>query len=525
MNYNTRFNKQPKSPHEKLLNKNLQRAIRCSKSLGQAYSVTPKTELAEVVGVSRMYLQRNDKKIEAYYQTAPIATDEDMKWYHDRSLNFYIQSAKDVRNVLGNIIGYLMKHRFGLLGHLRKASAIKLVGSDVVKLTVAIKSRKYSIGTPIHAKSKAARNLLAQNKIAFIDKLFIRTGGYYAGHTTRKWKTTELTDQILADAIAIFFNKISNEKVNFVPNINSYLCYSWTGTYSSICSHSNVTLPIHTNTHINQGYKSVKSWYIQPLVIHTEHVQKLCLSSMLHVISNSIGLENGNFIVSLNHTSSTNPALGRSYNVFTRLQSHERKELGYLNYDMSCALQTISLQLIQASEYDYPLLTRYSKDMAFKRLLRENISRDLNIPIADIKAKLTAFANGAVSGIDKHHIYKKFQEESDRLRREVLAYTAKHDPQLLKQAIAQSKKKLPEDIDWFSLAPEDSQALARGKSSVYFFVWTYYERLIRKSMLSILADGIEVHDAVYSKMDVSTDVIEATIFESTGFKIIIDKEW
>jgi len=43
-------------------------------------------------------------------------------------------------------------------------------------------------------------------------------------------------------------------------------------------------------------------------------------------------------------------------------------------------------------------------------------------------------------------------------------------------------------------------------------------------MPTVLTDGIEVHDVVYSKMDVSTYVIEATIFESTGFKIIMDKK-
>ncbi len=521
MNYTTANSKQPLST-QKPLNEKVQKYLCCSKRLDQAYSVT---ELANATGVSRRYVQRNASRILDYYSIAPIPTDSDLKWYHDRSLDYYLKDTGNMRASLGAIIGYLLKYRYGQLGHLRKAQAIISAGDNIVKLTAIIKARKHSTGTPISANSKAAKVLLDHNKVTWIDKLFIRTGGYYAGHSSKLWKTTELMDNVLTDALIIYFTKITNNDIN-LPLFNCRAdCRSKCGTYSSICSAVGATL--QTQVSYNKPKQAAvmsQQWFIKPLVVTIQQAQQLCLSSQLHIISNSIGFENGNFIVSLNHTSSTDPSLGRSYNVFTRLRSFERKQLGYINYDMSCALQTISLQLIQATEDDYPLLTYYAKDISFKRALRDGIANDLNISVSDVKQKLTAFANGGVSGIDKHPLYKQFQSESDRLRIEVLAYTAEHDPQLLKQAVAQSKKKLPEDIDWFSMNTEDSQALARGKSSVYFFIWTYYERLIRKDMLTVLSDGIEVHDAVYSKMNVSTDDIEAIIFESTGFKIIIDKE-
>ena len=63
--------------------------------------------------------------------------------------------------------------------------------------------------------------------------------------------------------------------------------------------------------------------------------------------------------------------------------------------------------------------------------------------------------------------------------------------------------------------------ILRNKSSVFFFVWTYYEMLIRKAMLKCLPDGIEVHDAVYSKMIVDVKEIEAFIHKNSGFTIII----
>lgn len=46
--------------------------------------------------------------------------------------------------------------------------------------------------------------------------------------------------------------------------------------------------------------------------------------------------------------------------------------------------------------------------------------------------------------------------------------------------------------------------------------------LIRKSMLKLLLDGIEVPDAVYSKMNIDTKIIEDTILEKRGLIIIID---
>jgi predicted DNA-binding protein YlxM (UPF0122 family) len=514
MNCNIPQHKKPVSTQVKPLNENVQKYLRCIKHLEQAYSVT---EFAEVAGVSRKCINYNVNKIEAYYQTAPTPTEADLEWFDARSINYYLKDATNAKRALGAIVGYLLKYRYGLLGHLRKISAIKSSGQDIIKLIVAIKSRKHKTGTPIQSNSRAVKNLSNQNKIAWIDTLFIRSGGYYAGHTAKLWRTTELTDQILADAIIIFFDKTANKQPEFISNYTLMEGISNYATYSSTCYRVSVTLNIN---YIITKYQ----WHEKLLFLSFGQVQNLCLSSMLHIVSKTIAIENGHFIVSLNHTSKTDPTLGRNYNVFTRLRSAERKQLDFINYDISAALQTISLQLIQASISDYPLLTRYSKDKQFKRSLREDIAKALKVPVVEVKQKLTAFANGAVSGIDKHLTYKQFQSESNDLRLQVLVHTAEHTPQLLEQAKSQSKKQLPEDIDWFSTNTEDSQALARGKSSVYFFIWTYYERLIRKAMLSILTDGIEVHDAVYSKMDVSTNVIEATIFESSGFKIIIEKD-
>lgn len=40
-------------------------------------------------------------------------------------------------------------------------------------------------------------------------------------------------------------------------------------------------------------------------------------------------------------------------------------------------------------------------------------------------------------------------------------------------------------------------------------------------MLECLPDGIEVHDAVYSKMIVDTNYLQDIVFERTGYNITI----
>jgi len=63
--------------------------------------------------------------------------------------------------------------------------------------------------------------------------------------------------------------------------------------------------------------------------------------------------------------------------------------------------------------------------------------------------------------------------------------------------------------------------MARNKSSVFFFIWTYYERLIRQAMLKVIPHGIEVHDVVYSKDVINNKLIEDTVYKETGFRIQI----
>jgi hypothetical protein len=103
----------------------------------------------------------------------------------------------------------------------------------------------------------------------------------------------------------------------------------------------------------------------------------------------------------------------------------------------------------------------------------------------------------------------------------VAALTAQNEPQVIEAAINQSKHEFPDDLDWKSSEREEEPKLARQKSSVFFFIWTHYEKQIRDAMLSLVDDGIPLHDAIYSKHDLPCEDFEKAISEQNGFEVKI----
>jgi hypothetical protein len=135
---------------------------------------------------------------------------------------------------------------------------------------------------------------------------------------------------------------------------------------------------------------------------------------------------------------------------------------------------------------------------------------------------LTAYSNGSQKKVGQSEQLKAFFKESDQLRREVVATIGAHQPELLESAIEQSKHSFPEDMDWQSIEKEATGQESRDKASVFFFIWTYFEKQIRDAMLSVVDDGIPVHDAIYSKQVVDYKTFEKTVLDTTGFDVKID---
>jgi hypothetical protein len=241
-----------------------------------------------------------------------------------------------------------------------------------------------------------------------------------------------------------------------------------------------------------------------------------------------LGGDHRTIVVPLKNLSSTNPDHGRHYNIFTRLRSDERKGLGYINYDISGGIQIISFSILykyEPSWYQavddlmdaYPMIFSYGWFPEYKKQLRADLAAQLDISVDEVKQLLTAYANGSNKSIGKNDLLQQFRDESDRLRREVIVAVETHNQWLRKQAESQSKHSFPEDFDWENRDEDDG--MARQKSSVFFFIWTYFEKQIRDAMLSVVDDGIPVHDAIYSKHKLPFHVFTDAIEKQTGFQV------
>jgi len=68
---------------------------------------------------------------------------------------------------------------------------------------------------------------------------------------------------------------------------------------------------------------------------------------------------------------------------------------------------------------------------------------------------------------------------------------------------------------------DEDPRVSRDKASVYFFIWTWYEKQIRDAMLSVISDGIPVHDAVYSEQQLPCKDFEDAVLAQTGFEVKI----
>ncbi len=515
MNCSTSDHKKPLSA-QKPLNANLTRLLRALKATDGIKSVT-NTELAMMSGVSRMYINRNTDSITEYYKQIVLHEKSDIDYLRNRSLAYYLSKTTTPKEALGAVCGWLLKFQYGKLGHIRKVNNIIQVGQDVVEVMRLITSRKDKKKVAIYSQVGAGHRLLYNPKPVW-DGLFTRTLKYNNGNQQNLWSMKPFALNLLTEIVAITLKRITKPTTLIATNqppfttlhLLAYLREPYTISMPRSVTEKGVVDKVIKTFIATHSYFECKAPTVFEVPIAL--LINFTLTSILNILTVTIGVIDKSLIVSARHTSTRNPNFGRHYNVFTRIKSIERSQLGYINYDMSAAMQTISLQLIQATKDDYPLLTRYSKDKQFKRQFRDAIANDIGISVTQVKKRLTSFANGGKKDIERHESYQAFYDESVQMRKKVMQLV---DDDLLAIATKQSRK-----------APSELSDIEkdRAEASRYFFVWTYYERLIRKAMLTVLTDGIEVHDAVYSKMDVSTDDIEAAIFESTGFKINIDKE-
>lgn len=322
----------------------------------------------------------------------------------------------------------------------------------------------------IKAKMPAIRWLNEQDTLQLKPKLF-NTSGYQVGVNSMEYKPTEFANSVFS---AVFKLLLSIEFEN--NNIEM----------------EHLDFRIELNT-----------------------LSKFKLRDMILLLNNCIGYDNG-FIIRprLNDRQHS-----RVYSVFTSISSETRKILEFINYDIGSALQAITMHLVDDNSI-YPLHQELVDDkVAFRQKVADETGRNLRW----VKTELSKIDNldNKPKRYSKYPTLDAYYDESQILRSEIIN-TA--EPTVLQRARDYAKP------NWVKSWEDDKPVFTidgKKDSSVFFFIWTQWERQIRESMMSCFDTPNschQVHDAVYSKQQIDVDVIEAKVFKDTGFKVKIAKD-
>ena len=505
------------------MHSDLERVLRVlhSRNLLQGTSVS---DLAKIAGLARQTVSNAQAQFKSYLAEAPKPSQADIDVVYDQLLTLHVDQAltsgtehRHFAQVTGAVAGFVLRYHSNVLDGSLSINKVVNVGQAYLSLVCQITARKDNVGTPIHSQGKAAQYLLKElGDQKLVNALFSRSNGYQTGQYSKSWKlknkALDINQLIKYFTIKLIEKDVDTWQANNKPKqVASSICSAKTVTSSGqALSPEDRTADIPLN---------VLSTFSIPSFLQVMEIAQYT------VIPKSVA-------VPLANLANVDPNLGRTYNIFTRLRLAERKALGYMNYDISGGIQIICFNILSHYQngnyqdfYDlrdsYPLIFSYGYDPQVKKSVRKEIARDLTVTEDKVKSLLTAYANGSQKKAKNSEKLRQFFVESDRLRQEVMAVLDLHRPDVVASALSQSKRSLPEDTDWQRIEQESSSSQARDRASVFFFVWTYFEKQVRDAMLTLLDDGIPLHDAVYSKKLVSFKAIEYVIHDLTGFDLKI----
>jgi len=224
------------------------------------------------------------------------------------------------------------------------------------------------------------------------------------------------------------------------------------------------------------------------------------------LLHNILAYRDGNFIVALNRDEKDGD--GRVYSTFTKISHPTRQLLGYINYDMDTAMQAIILHFVKEPA-KYSLHQELVQD---KRAFRKRFAEDANISIDEAKAHLTSLDNKTTFK-GNGTVGNEYVNEAVMIYKEVLQATKTNEPILYTRCEELAK-----------YGKYDTVKEYKNPYSIYFHIWTHYEKQIRDAMKNCFRDpdmAIDLHDAVYSKEEVDMQVLEQAVLELTGFGVKI----
>jgi len=244
-------------------------------------------------------------------------------------------------------------------------------------------------------------------------------------------------------------------------------------------------------------------------------LKTLKLQDIAILLNDCIGYSNG-FII---RPVPLDRQYSRIYSCFTTISSETRKALDFINYDIGAALQTICLQLVNQPSL-YPLHQDLVTD---KVAFRQKIMNESGESKEWVKQELSKLDNKETPPKYNHPTLKAYYQEAQQLRKEVINTTQNTEQEIYNKAYLFAKinykKHYNSQTKKYDFIPN-----GRKESSIFFFIWTQYERQIREAMKQCFSNPQacqEVHDAIYSKENVNISLIEQRVYKDTNFKVQI----
>jgi hypothetical protein len=188
-------------------------------------------------------------------------------------------------------------------------------------------------------------------------------------------------------------------------------------------------------------------------------------------------------------------------------------------------MPTISMQLLPDWECDpdtplYPLHQQIIEDRkGFRTEVMDQTGRSEDW----VKKELSKLDN-----MDQYNtsfeILEDYFQEGLSIRDSVINRVQQSNPKMYHTAFSKAKniinKTWDEELKQMRFIPTEE----KKESSVFFFIWTQVERVIREAMKSVFQDQqsvIDCHDAVYSKEKVDIKAMEQAVLDQTGFVVKI----
>ena len=229
--------------------------------------------------------------------------------------------------------------------------------------------------------------------------------------------------------------------------------------------------------------KSTIEGQVLDFVVTMNDLQKIRLRDVMLLLADCIWYDNG-FII---RPRLEDRQYSRVYSIFTSISSDTRKILGFTNYDIGAALQTICLQLVEDPSV-YPL---HQHLVADKTAFRAKVKKETGNDAAWVKKELSKTDNldNMPKRYENYPTLKAYFEEAPALRKELIASA---EPLIRSRANDFAKPKW--EPFWNPVKNEFEYIIVGKKeTSIFFFIWTQWERQIRESMMSCFDDPSACH--------------------------------